>query len=132
MIDEDMYSVSSESAVIASLLFHPDFYYRCEQLTPHHFTDPSNVYLYYAVSELIKRGVTNIDLYDIAHIITQILEEREDTRARSSEAITLDKIRDFIDIAPSISRATGEEYDMVADDVLLRRRIWKPSLTQTD
>lgn len=115
-----MYSVSSESAVIASLLFHPDFYYRCEQLTPHHFTDSSNVYLYYAVSELIKRGVTNIDLYDIAHIITQILEEREDTRARSSEAITLDKIRDFIDIAPSISRATGEEYDMVADDVLLK------------
>ncbi len=57
LIDERLYEVSSEAAVVASLIFRPDFYFRREQLTPHHFTNLENGYLYYAVSELTKQNI---------------------------------------------------------------------------
>lgn len=113
-MDDELYDRSSESAVIASLVFHPEFFYQCEQLSPHQFTDSGNAYLYYAVTELIKRGLTRIDRFDIWHT----LEKRADTREITRELLTLDKIQDFLDHAQLVERSTVEEYSMVVNEVL--------------
>lgn len=110
----DINDVSSEAGVIASLILHPEFVFYSEQLTPHHFTNQQNGYMYYAISELAKRDINQMDAYNI----TNILNANAATREKASTILTVPAIMDFIDNAHSIARNTVEEYKMVSKAVL--------------
>lgn len=110
----DINDVSSEAGVIASAILHPEFVFYSEQLTPHHFTNEQNGYMYHAICELVKMGITKIDAYNI----TNVLNSNAATREKAATILTVPAINDFIDNAVSIARNTVEEYKMVSGAVL--------------
>lgn len=85
-----------------------------EQLTPHHFTNEQNGYMYYAIRELAKKGITQIDAYNI----TNILNARPATREKAESLLPIPAINDFIKNASVIARDSVEEYRMISDRVL--------------
>lgn len=110
----DISDVVSEAGIVASAALQPDLTFWSEQLTPHHFSSEQNAYLYYAICELAKRGVTKADAYNI----TNILNAKQATREKASTLLTVPAINDFLDNAPTIARSTAEEYRMLVDNVL--------------
>lgn len=110
----DINDVASEAGVIASAILHPEYVFYSEQLTPHHFTHDQNAYMYYAICELVKRGIEQIDAYNI----TNILNANVATRDKASSILSIPAINEFIDNAPAIARNTIEEYKMTSDCVL--------------
>lgn len=103
-----------EAGVVASVILRPELVFYSEQLTPHHFTNEQNGYIYYAVCELAKKNISQIDTYNI----TNILKARESTREKADTLLPIHAINDFIENAPSIARSTVEDYKLVADAVL--------------
>ena len=70
--------------------------------------------MYYAICELAKRGVEQIDAYNIMNI----LNRNASTRAVTSSILSVAAINEFIQNASAIARTTPEEYKLVADAVL--------------
>lgn len=110
----DINNVSAEAGVIASAILNPELVFYSEKLTPHHFTNEQNGYMYYAICELAKKNITQVDAYNI----TNILNANSATREKASTLLTIPAINDFIENAPSIARTTVEEYVMISDAVL--------------
>lgn len=110
----DINDVVSEAGVVASAIIHPEFIFYSEQLTPHHFTNDQNAYMYFAICELAKKGVEKIDAYNI----TNILNLNAATREKASTILSISAISDFINNAPNIARETVEEYKVTCDCVL--------------
>ena len=110
----DINDISSEAGVVASAILKPELVFYSEQLNPHHFTNEANGYMYYAVSELAKKDIAKIDAYNI----TNILNARENTKAKADTILSVPTINDFILNAPNIARTTVEEYRLVVDRVL--------------
>lgn len=110
----DINDVNAEAGVIASAILQPELIFYSEQLTPHHFTNDANGYMYYAICELAKRGVEQIDAYNI----TNILNRNPSTRAKAETLLPVPAINEFILNAPSIARTTPEEYKLVCDAVM--------------
>lgn len=110
----DISDVTSEAGVIASAILSPEMTFYSEQLTPHHFTNEQNGYMYYAIRELAKKGITQIDAYNI----TNILNARPATRGKAESLLPIPAINEFIKNAPAIARNSVEEYRMVSDRVL--------------
>ena len=110
----DICDVPGEAGIVASLILHPEFYFYSEQLTPHDFTVEENSYLYYAISQLVKRGATHIDAFDIVHI----LNLGEQAGKLSGAALTVAAVKEFIENAGAIARSTVEGYLILVDRVL--------------
>lgn len=110
----DINDVASEAGVIASAILHPEFIFYSEQLSPHHFTNEQNAYMYYAICELAKKGIEKIDAYNI----TNILNAKAATREKASSLLSVATISEFIENAHSIARDTEEEYKMISEQVL--------------
>lgn len=108
-----MVSLESEAGIIATLIHHPDFYFRAEDLKPEHFTNKENRYTYEAVIELAKRNADTIDPYNIR----QVLSLSETTRPHL-EDLTIEKLNEFMDISDTLVRNTQEEYDILVKNVL--------------
>lgn len=109
---KDIRSVESEAGVVATLALHPEFSFYSEDLTPHHFSDQHNGYLYYAICELAKKGVDKVDAYNIQ----QILALRKATE-NALELLPIQSLTEFIDISATIARNTKEEYRILVDNV---------------
>ena len=73
---DDIVSIDSEAGIIASLIHNPEFVFYSEHLLPNHFTKKDNSYVYTAISNLVKQGITNVDPYNII----EVLESSEATR----------------------------------------------------
>ena len=110
----DINDVSSEAGVIASAILNPDLVFYSEQLTPHHFTNEQNAYMYYAICRLARKNITKIDAYNI----TNVLNANSATREKADSILSIPAINDFIDNAQSIARTSIEEYKMIANNVL--------------
>ena len=109
----DIKNVESEAGIIASIILKPNLTFFSEQLRPQHFTDCQNGYIYYAVTELAKRGVEKIDTYAIFNE----LNKRSSTE-RFAQTMSPQAIEDFIDVAPMIARDAPEDYRVLVDNVL--------------
>lgn len=112
MNPKDIRNIESEAGVIASVLLRPDFTYYSEQLRPSHFSDRQNAYLYYAVCELAKRGIEQVDAYNI----TNILNAKESTK-KAAEEFTVSGLNELLDLSRLIARSLVEEYQLLADNV---------------
>lgn len=110
----DINDVVSEAGIVASAALQPELVFYSEQLTPHHFSSEQNAYLYYAICELVKRGVYQIDAYNI----TNVLSAKRATKEKASTLLTVPAINDFLDNASAIARTTAEEYRMLVDNVM--------------
>lgn len=110
----DINDVTSEAGVIATLILNPEFVFYSEQLTPHHFTNEANAYMYYAISELAKKDVDKIDAYNI----TNILNNHASTKSKADSILSVQTINEFIENAQTIARHSVEEYKLIVDNVV--------------
>lgn len=105
--------IESEAGIIATLIFNPDFIFYSEFLKPRYFSDEANAYMYYAIGQLAKRGVTKIDAYNI----TSILNSKESTK-KCTDVLSVSAINDLIDLGSVIARNSVDEYRILVDNVL--------------
>lgn len=111
--DMDINSLESEAGIIATLIHHPEFAFFSEHLHPKDFTKVDNQCVYIAIQELARKGINNIDAYNI----TETLASSEETR-KYSEDLSVGRIQEMIDMSDVIARHTAEEYKMLVDNVL--------------
>lgn len=110
---EDINSLESESGIIATLIHHPDYVFYSEHLLPNHFTNKENQCVYTAISDLAKRGIFNIDSYNII----EDLNANEATRKFADE-LSIDKLNELMDMSDVLARHSIEEYKMLVSNVL--------------
>lgn len=117
MTAADIKDIAAEAGVIASVLLKPELTFYSEQLRPNHFTNPENAYVYWAVSELAKHGVTKVDAYNILNILNNKSNAPIEGIGRLDEQITIPKLNDLIEVAGNIARSTPEDYMVVVASV---------------
>ena len=65
----ELSDIQSESGVIGTLIYHPEFISHTDYLKPNHFFGTENGCIYWSIQELYKEGITNIDAYNISNKI---------------------------------------------------------------
>ena len=114
--------VQSEAALVATLINNPGFAFFSEQLKPTHFTDSMNVCLYYALTELAKRGVNTADVVNI-----QGVWNATESWKNKTSRISIEQLNEHLNLSKSAARATKEEYSLLASVVMdkaLRRNLY--------
>lgn len=106
-------NIEAEAGIIATIINHPDYIFSSDDLKPKHFAENQNGYLYYAISELAKKGISQIDSYNI----TNILNLKESTK-KQTDTITVPAINELIGFSELISRDSIEEYKVLVNIVL--------------
>jgi DnaB-like helicase N terminal domain. len=57
----DLKDIAAETSVISTLLVHPEYILHTDWLKTNHFSQKENAAIYWAIDELYKKGITNID-----------------------------------------------------------------------
>lgn len=129
MNSADIKNIESEAGIVATIILKPEFTYYSEHLKPNYFSDPANAYIYYAVSELAKRGVQKIDAYNIVNF----LNSKKSTEPQT-KSITIETLNELIDVAGAIARDSVEEYNLLVENVVnaARRRILHSKLQECE
>lgn len=108
-----MYSIESESGVIASLIHNPDWIFHSEELLPKHFTDRENQCVYAAIGGLVRKGIRTVDPYNIIEILNS-----SPATQRYAEDLTVEKLQELIYMSDVIARNSIEEYKMLVKNVM--------------
>ena len=109
----DLVDASAEAGVIATLIYHPDFLLIDNNLQPRFFYGGENQILFWAISKLVESGVTNIDALNLKNALYSNAAVQ-----RKSDAYGLSNIQEYIEMARLASRATYEEYKLLAETVI--------------
>lgn len=99
--------------MVATLVYHPEFYFYSENLKPEHFTNVANKYIYAGICTLAQRGVDYIDSYSII----EALKSDESTMSQVEE-LTIEQLNDFIDNSETLARHSLEDYKLCVDNVM--------------
>lgn len=110
---EDINSIESEAGVIASLIHHPEFSFYSEYLLPNHFSNKENRCIYTAICDLAKKNITTIDAYNIIEDLNS-----SDATRKFSDAITVEKLQELIELSDVLARNTIEEYKMLVSNIM--------------
>ena len=113
MNPSDIKSVEAEAGIIATIINKPEYTFFSEDLKPNHFTEKQNAYIYYAICELAKRGITKVDSYNIINM----LNAKKSTQKQADE-LTPTALDELIELSSLIARGTKEEYRIVVKVVL--------------
>jgi replicative DNA helicase len=109
----DLKDITAETAVISSLLNHPEFILHTDWLKPEYFTQKENGAIYWAINELYKKGITNIDELNLNNQLA--------SNKAVSKLMTIHNLADvskYMELAKYASRDTLEEYIEVCKTVL--------------
>ena len=122
---DELKDVAAETAVVSSLLNHPEFILHSDWLKPEHFAQKENGAIYWAINELYKKGITNIDEVNINN---QISSNKAVNKLMTSH--NLSDISKYMELATYASRDTLKEYEEVCKTVLslsYKRTLYKKS-----
>ena len=108
-------SLESETGIIASLLHNPELIFYSDELKPEHFTNYDNCCVYAAIGELVKRGITKVDPYNIIEVLNAADDEK--TR-RYAEHLTVEKLFDLFNVYDIAVRHSVEEYKVIVKNVM--------------
>ena len=123
MKSAEIRNIEAEAAVIASLLINPELYFYSEDLEPNHFTEETNAYMYFALKELAKSGVQDIDAFNVINM----LNTRRGTEY-ANQILTVESVSSAIEMARNIARKSKADYRICVDKVLdaaFRRNTYK-------
>lgn len=109
---EDISDQQAEATLISTIIYHPKFVLRSENLKPKYFSDRFNQCLYWAVNDLVRHGITNIDATN--------LKSKLSSNAGVSKIVKSYNvnIQDYIDYAGAAARSTVDEYMMYVNRVI--------------
>ena len=93
----ELNDVQAESGVIATLVYHPEFILHTDYLKPGYFYATDNGCIYWAISELYKAGVENIDALNISNMLTS--NNRYENKERSSKQFRITIFRLYKNIS---------------------------------
>lgn len=117
MAASDIKNIEAEAGVIASVVLDPELIFFSEQLRPNHFTNPQNAYVYFAVQELAKKGIENIDAYNLMNILN-MYKGTEHVGNDATRIISIPSLQDLLSNARFIARTNREDYMVVVGAVL--------------
>lgn len=103
----------AEAGVIATLVHHPEFILHTDYLKPSYFYKVENGCIYWAISELYKNGVDNIDAMNI----TNMLNSNRAVK-KQIESHNLTNMQEFIDMSQYACRDTLDEYKLLVKNVV--------------
>lgn len=110
---EDINSLDSESGIIASLIHQPELSFYSEYLLPRHFTNQENRYVYAAICDLARKGITTVDPYNII----EDLNSSESTR-QFADQLSIEALKELVDMSDVLARNSVEEYKMLVSNVM--------------
>ena len=109
----ELSDIQSESGVIGTLIYHPDFILHTEYLRPGYFYGTENACIYWSILELYRDGITNIDAWNISNKIRS-----NKAVERTVEKYNLPAVQEFVELYKETARHTLEEYKMLADNIV--------------
>lgn len=103
----------AESGVVSTLVYHPEFILHSDYLKPGYFFNQDNGCIYWAISELYKKGIDNIDAFNISNMLAS-------NRAvqNTINKYNLPSIQEYIDLCSETARHTLEEYKLLSQSVV--------------
>lgn len=110
---EELSDIQSESGIIGSLIYHPEFVALTDYLRPGNFYGVENGCIYWAIQELFKEGISNIDAYNISNKL-----QSNKGVSKTIEKYNLPSVQEFMDLYKETARHTAEEYKMLAQNVV--------------
>ncbi len=102
----------AEAAIIATLMYHPEFALHSESLRPNYFYDKFNASIYWAVLQLLENGVTTIDALNLNNAIAS-----NSAVERLVARYNVD-LQEYIDMSKFAARHTLEEYRLLVNTVI--------------
>ena len=109
----DLKDIAAETTVIATLLIHPDFILHTDWLQPKHFSQKENSAIYWAINELFKKGVTNIDELNINN---QLSSNKATKELMAKHKLT--DISKYLELSSYAARDSLEDYEEFCKTVL--------------
>ena len=122
---EDLKDIAAETGVISSLLNHPEYILHTDWLRTEHFSQRENGAIYWAISELYKKGITNIDELNLNNQLSSHKAVKELMSKHN-----LSDIGKYMELAKYASRDSLEEYEELCKTVLslaYKRTLYKKS-----
>lgn len=110
---EDLKDIAAESAVISSLLVHPEYILHSDWLKTEHFSQPENKAIYWAIGELYKKGITNIDVLNISN---QLSSNKKVKQLMSEH--NLEDMSKYFELSKFAARDTLQEYLQFCDTIV--------------
>jgi replicative DNA helicase len=118
------YDTDAEAGVVCSIINKPEFINMAEFLKASHFYNQELASVYWAVTELIKEGVTEIDSFNIG------------IKCNSNKGVKaiVDKyggdkfIKELVENADVVARTTNEDFQLVArrvSELGFRREVYR-------
>lgn len=104
--------ISAESGVIGTLIYHPEFVLTTDFLKPNYFYGVENGCIYWAIQELYKEGIENMDAYNLAQKI-----QSNSAVQRTLDKYNLPAVQEYIELYKETARHTMEEYVSLAQTV---------------
>ena len=111
---KELSDIQSESGVIGTLLYHPDYIAHTDYLKPNYFYNTDNACIYWAIQELFQSGISNIDAYNLS----SKLQSHQGVRNKL-EKYNLPAIQELIELFKETARHSTEEYKMLADNITM-------------
>jgi len=109
----ELSDIQSESGIIGTVIQHPEFILHTDYLKPNYFVGKENACIYWAIQELYRDGITNIDAYNISNKL-----QSNAAVAREIEKYNLPSIQEVLELYKETTRNTLEEYKMLVDNVI--------------
>lgn len=103
----------AESGVISTLVYHPEFILHSDYLKPGYFYNQDNGCIYWAISELYKKGIDNVDAFNISNMLSS-----NSAVQKTINKYNLPSIQEYIDLCGETARHTLEEYKLLAQTVV--------------
>ena len=110
---EELSDIQSESGIIGTLIYHPEFVLHTDYLKPNYFYGVENGCCYWAIQELYREGITNIDAYNISNKL-----QSHPGVSKTIEKYNMPAVQDFMELYKEIARHSLEEYKMLADNIV--------------
>ncbi len=120
----ELSDIQSESGVIGTLIFHPEFILHSDVfLKAGHFFNVENGCVYWAIQELVKDGITNIDALNLSNKLNSNKGVKN-----TIEKYNLPSVQEFVELYKELARHSLEEYMMIAKNVTelaFKRNLYK-------
>lgn len=120
----ELSDIQSESGVIGTLIFHPEYMLHSDVfLKAGHFYNVENGCIYWAIQELVKDGITNIDALNLSNKLNNNNGVRN-----TIEKFNLPSVQEFVELYKELARHSLEEYIMLAKNITelaFKRNLYK-------